>query len=65
MKVVKSKPSEIQSPDFKPSGLQPSTNKKVYVCDRCGSEMREQNCKVICPNCGNRFDCSDVNIYFD
>ena len=39
--------------------------KQAYVCDRCGSEMREKNCKVICPNCGNRFDCSDLNIYFD
>jgi predicted metal-dependent hydrolase len=39
--------------------------KQVYVCDRCGSEMHEKNCKVTCPNCGNRFDCSDLNIYFD
>lgn len=38
---------------------------KVYTCDRCGSEMYEKNCKVTCPNCGNRFDCSDLNIYFD
>jgi predicted metal-dependent hydrolase len=41
------------------------TGKRVYVCDRCGSEMNEKNCKVTCPNCGNRFDCSDLNIYFD
>jgi rubrerythrin len=39
--------------------------KHVYICDRCGSEMHEKNCKVTCPNCGNRFDCSDLNIYFD
>jgi hypothetical protein len=39
--------------------------KKKYVCDRCGHEMYERNCKVTCPNCGNRFDCSDLNIYFD
>jgi rubrerythrin len=38
---------------------------RVYICDRCGSEMYEKNCKVSCPNCGNRFDCSDLNIYFD
>jgi predicted metal-dependent hydrolase len=36
-----------------------------YICDRCGHEMIEKNCKVTCPNCGNRFDCSDLNIYFD
>jgi uncharacterized protein len=39
--------------------------KKKYICDRCGHEMNEKNCKVTCPNCGNRFDCSDLNIYFD
>lgn len=39
--------------------------KRVWICDRCGSEMHEKNCKVTCPNCGNRFDCSDLNLYFD
>ena len=40
-------------------------HRQAYICDRCGSEMYEKNCKVTCPNCGNRFDCSDLNIYFD
>jgi predicted metal-dependent hydrolase len=44
---------------------EPPAEKKKYVCDRCGHEMYENNCKVTCPNCGNRFDCSDLNIYFD
>ncbi|MBE7434874.1 MAG: DUF309 domain-containing protein [Anaerolineales bacterium] len=39
--------------------------KRRWVCDRCGGEMQESNCKVTCPNCGNRFDCSDLNLYFD
>ena len=39
--------------------------KRIWICDRCGTEMHEKNCKVSCPNCGNRFDCSDLNIYFD
>jgi uncharacterized protein len=39
--------------------------KHTYICDRCGHEMYEKNCKVTCPNCGNRFDCSDLNIYSD
>ncbi len=39
--------------------------KQAYTCDRCGSRMHEKNCKVTCPNCGNRFDCSDLNLYFD
>lgn len=38
---------------------------RLYLCDRCGSEMIEQNCKIVCANCGNRFDCSDLNLYFD
>jgi len=38
---------------------------RLWICDRCGSEMYEKNCKVTCPNCGNRFDCSDLNLYFD
>lgn len=50
---------------LKPVTWQEASGKKVYTCDRCGSEMRESNCKVTCPNCGNRFDCSDLNIYFD
>jgi len=41
------------------------TKKRVFFCDRCGTEMIERNCKIACPNCGNRFDCSDLNIYWD
>jgi hypothetical protein len=52
---------------FDLSTLQPVSwaEKRIYICDRCGQEMHEKNCKVTCPNCGNRFDCSDLNIYFD
>lgn len=39
--------------------------KQAYTCDRCGNAMYEKNCKITCPNCGNRFDCSDLNLYFD
>lgn len=38
---------------------------QLYICDRCGYEMYEKNCKVICLNCGNQFDCSDLTIYLD
>jgi uncharacterized Zn finger protein (UPF0148 family) len=38
---------------------------QAYTCDRCGAAMIESNCKVFCRNCGHRFDCSDLNIYFD
>ncbi|MCS6995031.1 MAG: hypothetical protein N2117_03830 [Anaerolineales bacterium] len=43
----------------------PDKPRRTYRCDRCGVEMVERQCKVTCPNCGNRFDCSDLNIYFD
>lgn len=43
----------------------PKPSKRTFLCDRCGVEMLERNCKITCPNCGNRFDCSDLNIYFD
>lgn len=50
---------------LKPVKWRETSGKQIYICDRCGSEMVEKNCKVICRNCGNRFDCSDLNIYFD
>jgi uncharacterized Zn finger protein (UPF0148 family) len=36
-----------------------------FQCDRCGFPMIERGCKLICPNCGNRFDCSDLSVYMD
>ncbi|MBI5295687.1 MAG: hypothetical protein HY869_09440 [Chloroflexi bacterium] len=53
-------------PAAAPGGADPpAPQKRTFLCDRCGVEMIERNCKVTCPNCGNRFDCSDLNIYFD
>jgi hypothetical protein len=58
---------EEQITEFDTTLLKPVRwdEKHIYICDRCGTEMHEKNCKVTCPNCGNRFDCSDLNIYFD
>lgn len=39
------------------------TELRVWRCDRCGYEMIERHCKVLCPNCGARWDCSDVTIW--
>jgi uncharacterized protein len=41
------------------------SEQRIWICDRCGTQMDEKNCKVSCSNCGNCFDCSDLNIYFD
>ncbi len=43
----------------------PIKPKRVYLCDRCGFEMFEMNCKVVCPNCGSRYDCSDLTLNFE
>ena len=59
--------SEFDLSLLKPAKWDEKQTKKkhLYICDRCEHEMYEKNCKVTCPNCGNRFDCSDLNIYFD
>jgi hypothetical protein len=31
----------------------------VHVCERCGERMQEQQCKIVCRNCGMARDCSD------
>ncbi|HEX5815074.1 MAG TPA: hypothetical protein VF010_07075 [Methylomirabilota bacterium] len=28
-------------------------------CERCGAEMQERKCKIVCENCGCFADCSD------
>lgn len=61
-RLGKEKIGEFDRSFFKPIQW---NEKRVWVCDRCGSEMHEKNCKITCPNCGNRFDCSDLNLYFD
>ena len=45
--------------------LKQGREKRAYICDRCGHAMIEKQCKISCPNCGSRFDCSDLNIHFD
>ncbi len=30
-----------------------------HRCDLCGAPMLEQNCKIVCLNCGYQRDCSD------
>lgn len=29
-------------------------------CDNCGRSTTEKSCKIVCPNCGQRMDCSDL-----
>lgn len=31
----------------------------VHECEICGAVMFDHSCKIVCPNCGYRRDCSD------
>ena len=35
-----------------------SSEEKI-VCEICATSMYEKHCKIICPNCGFKWDCSD------
>jgi hypothetical protein len=38
----------------------PDPAEKVVYCVLCGTPMFGEHCKLICPNCGYREDCSDL-----
>ncbi len=31
-----------------------------HACEQCNEKMYENKCKTVCPNCGNKMDCSDL-----
>jgi hypothetical protein len=31
----------------------------LHECELCGTVMYDQTCKIVCPNCGYKRDCSD------
>jgi Zn finger protein HypA/HybF involved in hydrogenase expression len=31
----------------------------VHDCECCGVRMYDHHCKILCPNCGYKRDCSD------
>ena len=42
-----------------PAPLQRREIPSVHVCELCGTTMYDHNCKIVCPNCGYKRDCSD------
>jgi hypothetical protein len=32
---------------------------REHTCELCGTAMYDHNCKIVCPNCGYKRDCSD------
>ena len=44
------------------TGQERATEEREVVaerCEACGTEMYGLHCKLVCPNCGYKRDCSD------
>jgi rubrerythrin len=41
--------------------VQPAEGREVFAerCEACGTAMYGLHCKLVCPNCGFKRDCSD------
>lgn len=59
------RPRQREEPLAEPLGesseksLAPVAEPSGEECEFCGSEMYGLHCKLVCPNCGYRRDCSD------
>lgn len=51
-------PAEPAAP-APPAPLRRREIPSVHVCELCGTTMYDHNCKIVCPNCGYKRDCSD------
>jgi hypothetical protein len=49
--------AETQPPA--PAPLKRREIPSVHVCELCGTAMYDHHCKIVCPNCGYKRDCSD------
>jgi len=52
-------PSPSGTPGAQPPRFVPREIPSVHVCELCGTTMYDHNCKIVCPNCGYKRDCSD------
>ena len=34
-------------------------DREIQKCEACGTRMYGLHCKIVCPNCGYKRDCSD------
>ena len=48
-----------QAPQPAPAPLVRREIPSVHVCELCGTTMYDHHCKIVCPNCGYKRDCSD------
>lgn len=51
------KAANIKSP--KESPTEETLDYPVQICEVCETEMYGLHCKIVCPNCGYKRDCSD------
>lgn len=47
------------APATPPPALRKREIPAEHVCELCGTCMYDHNCKIVCPNCGYKRDCSD------
>ena len=55
-------PTEPAAPPAAPASGSPYRLREVpkeHVCECCGTVMYDHSCKIVCPNCGYKRDCSD------
>jgi rubrerythrin len=51
--------AEPVPPPTQPSPFKPRVVPTEHTCELCGTVMYDHNCKIVCPNCGYKRDCSD------
>jgi hypothetical protein len=51
--------AEPVRPPHQPSPFKPREIPREHTCELCGTVMYDHNCKIVCPNCGYKRDCSD------
>ena len=61
--AAESSPSTPRTPPSRSapaaSPFTPRQTPTRHECELCGTVMYDHNCKIVCPNCGYKRDCSD------
>ena len=55
-------PEAMAAPEPVPQQASPFKLREIpkeHVCECCGTVMYDHHCKIVCPNCGYKRDCSD------